>query len=141
MANRRQFDFAAAGSAMVSRYQLGNKARGGSRTPSSSTAGAAKIVPRAIAPADWTADSTDYPDATELGNPVLYRADVEHSLGSTYAVLMDLQDHTGASIATRIHRKTNEDPASPGDLHYNRTRIWITADTAPADTIVAVFIG
>lgn len=139
MSRRRGIDHAQSGSAVVSQYQR----RGGTRASSNSgvpSAPGLRGSVKTIAFSSWTAVTTGYPDAAGLGNVTLYQADVAHNLGVTHAGVIDLVDATGLHLG-RPHLQSNDDPANPGNLHYNSVRIWISADAAPAADIIAICVG
>ena len=52
------------------------------------SAGQLKRAPVTIATGDWTADTTGYKDATDLGNEEFHYADLTHSLGGEFATVV-----------------------------------------------------
>ena len=134
------FKHAESGSRVVSQYQRGNRGPA-AHIPPSSFAGGAQYKPVAVTSADWTADTTGYPDAADLGNITLYRADVGHNLNNQFTKIVGLMDATGQDISERLQFRTNEDPSNPGNLHANSSRIWISADSAPSADLYVLCLG
>ncbi|HOJ03268.1 MAG TPA: hypothetical protein PK916_04620 [Bacteroidota bacterium] len=125
------------GTAVPSQYQL--TARSTQYVGSGGGLGL-RPFPVEIKPEDWTADTTDYPDAAELGNITLYRADARHNLGSEHALAIALQHASGLFANERIQFQTTEDPANPGYKRNNVSRVWISSDAPPSSPLFLLFI-
>jgi hypothetical protein len=132
---------ARSGSRIVSRYQrrLGKGSAGAVMPPPISSQARFKAVP--LNSGDWTAVTTGYPDAPHDGTPTYYQADAAHNLGNARAQVVGMQDADGRTITARIVEVSNEDPSNPGNLLYNSSRIWISADAAPSADIYVNFVG
>lgn len=100
--------------------------------------GVCKVV--TVVSTQWIAVTSGYPDAALIGNQTLYQADVTHDLGNEWAVCVAIRDTSGLFITHQLYRQTNVDPGSPGDIHINQSRIWISADLIPASDLYLLFV-
>jgi peptidoglycan/xylan/chitin deacetylase (PgdA/CDA1 family) len=131
---------AESGSRPVSQNQLRQRSTRAAPASGSAATNAARYLPVTIATVDWTADTTDYPDAPALGT--LYRADINHNLGNDLAGVVWIKDAAGRNNPDLVLQfQTNEDPTTPGSRRPNHVRIWISSDAAPAVTLYALVEG
>ena len=132
---------AQSGTHIVSQYQLSRYQKLGEGDAKFLQSKAAAFKAIEVTFAEWTAVTTGYPNAVELGNITLYYAPVRHSLANEHAVCIGLQDANGNSATFPMQFVVNESPTNPGTAHPDWMRVWISADSAPAASLFVIVVG